>query len=122
MNSENDLNKRLFMFAVHTIRFLSKLKYSPETKVIRLQLTKSSTSSGANYEESQAGSSKADFINKVLIALREMRESNYWLRLLNEVISLDIKKSEELNLLISESKELKKILGTIVTRSRKNLK
>lgn len=48
----------------------------------KFQLGKSSTSVGANYEEAQAGSSKADFKNKVRISLKEARESNYWLRVL----------------------------------------
>jgi four helix bundle protein len=73
----NDLERRLFDFAVRTIKYLRTLPDAPEIKVIKYQLTKSSTSSGANYEEAQAGSSKADFNNKTRISLREMRESNY---------------------------------------------
>ncbi len=113
---ENDLTKRLFKFAVKTIKFLKTLPDSPEIKVIRYQLIKSSSSSGANYEESQAGSSKADFTNKVRISLREMRESNYWLRLIKEVENkIDV--VNELEWLINESDELKKILGSIVQKS-----
>lgn len=59
------------------LKFLPNLPKTPEFNVIRYQLAKSATSSGANYEEAQAGSSKADFNNKVRISLREMRESNY---------------------------------------------
>ena len=59
------------------MKFLPDLPKTSEFNVIRYQLAKSSTSAGANYEESQAGSSKADFNNKVRISLREMRESNY---------------------------------------------
>lgn len=58
---------------------------SSELNVIKYQLTKSATSIGANYEEAQAGSSKLDFTNKVRISLREMRESNYWLRILKGI-------------------------------------
>ncbi len=79
-------------------------------------MAKSSTSSGANYEESQAGSSKADFVNKVRISLREMRESSYWLRIIDGIKGNNIN-IEELNLLVSESNELKKILGSIVTKT-----
>lgn len=75
-----NLNERLFNFAVAVLKFLPKLPQTPEFKIIRYQLAKSSTSSGANYEEAQAGSSKPDFNNKIRISLREMRESNYWLR------------------------------------------
>ena len=77
---ENDLLERTFNFGVDCIKFMRHLPNYQEYTVIQYQLTKSSTSTGANYEESQAGSSKADFKNKVRIALREARESNYWLR------------------------------------------
>ena len=113
---ENDLIVRLFNFAVRTIKFLKGFPDSPEIKVIRYQLIKSSSSSGANYEEAQAGSSKADFTNKVRISLREVRESNYWLRIIKETIE-SIKNKEELDWLIDESIELKKILGSIVKKS-----
>ena len=88
---------------------------SPEYSIIKYQLTKSATSSGANYEEAQAGSSKADFINKVRISLREMRESNYWLRILK---GIELEPNQELDFLIQESKELKLILGSIVQKAR----
>lgn len=96
---------------------MRKLPDTPEYKTIRYQLSKSATSSGANYEESQAGSSKPDFTNKVRITLREMRESNYWLRIIN-AINDNLKNPSELQWLIKESTELKKILGSIVTRSK----
>jgi len=113
-----ELNKRLFEFAVTVLKFLPNLPKTPEMKVIRYQLAKSSTSSGANYEEAQAGSSKADFNNKVRISLREMRESNYWLRIIQATI-LDKKLDKPINFLIDESGQLKKILGSIVTKTNK---
>ena len=116
---ENELTQRLFKFAVGTIKFLKTLQDSPDVKIIQYQLIKSSTSSGSNYEESQAGSSKADFTNKVRISLKEMRESNYWLRLIKEVVD-KVYNINELEWLINESYELKKILGAIVQKS--NLK
>jgi four helix bundle protein len=67
---DENLSERLFKFAVNVLKFLKKLPRTPEMNVIRYQLAKSSTSSNANYEESQAGSSKADFNNKVRISLR----------------------------------------------------
>jgi four helix bundle protein len=59
-----DLNERLFKFSVDAILFLIKIKNIPEYSIIKYQLTKASTSSGANYEEAQAASSKQDFLNK----------------------------------------------------------
>lgn len=94
---------------------LKTLPYTPENKTIRTQLSKSACSSGANYEESQAGSSKADFNNKVRISLREMRDSNYWLRLVKRTVNvIDM---TECDFLIKESEELKKILGSILRHS-----
>lgn len=117
MENKNELEKRLFDFAVRTICFLRKLPNTQEYNVIKHQLIKSATSSGANYEESQAGSSKPDFCNKVRISLREMRESNYWLRLI-QAISDDKTYKEDLLWLVQESQELKLILGTIVQKTR----
>jgi four helix bundle protein len=113
-----DLNKRIFNFAVSVLKFLPNLPKTPEMNVVRYQLAKSSTSSGANYEEAQAGSSKPDFNNKVRISLREMRESNYWLRIITATIT-ENKLENDLDFLIDESEQLKKILGSIVTKTNK---
>ncbi|MEC5173952.1 MULTISPECIES: four helix bundle protein [Chryseobacterium] len=112
---QNDLLARTFMFGVNCLKFLRTLPNDPESKLIRFQLGKSATSIGANYEESQAGSSKADFKNKVKIALREARESNFWLRILK---NLDGYNSEEFQVLLNESAELKNILATIVNNTK----
>ena len=58
---ENDLLYRTFIFGVNCLKFLKTLPSSYELNVIKVQLSKSSTSIGANYEESQAGSSKLIF-------------------------------------------------------------
>ena len=83
-------------------------------------MIKAASSTGANYEEAQAASSKADFSYKTEISLKEMRESNYWLRLIRS-ISKDLNTDDErLNYLINESGELKLILGSIVSKTKKN--
>jgi len=106
---ENDLQKRLFKFAVDVIKMLRTLKGGNDLKIIDNQLGKSATSSGANYEEAQAAVSRADFGHKVGISLKEMRESNYWLRILIELYPSD----QEIIRLANESSELKNILGSI---------
>ncbi|KEY19620.1 four helix bundle protein [Kaistella antarctica] len=112
---KNDLLERTFWFGINCLKFLRKLPTDPEYKLIRYQLGKSSTSLGANCEESQAGSSKADFKNKVKISLRETRESNYWLRVIK---ALDEKEDIELTKLLVESIELKNIFGAIVNNTK----
>jgi len=110
---DNDLLDRTFNFGVRCLKHLRTLPNSSEYSIIKYQLGKSSTSVGANYEEAQAGSSKADFKNKVRISLKEARESNYWLRVLN---ALDESPNEEIDYLIKESNELKNILASIIKK------
>lgn len=111
----NDLEHRLFNFGIRVIKYLRRQPNTIEFKIIKNQLIKCSTSSGANYEESQAGSSKPDFSNKVRISLREMCESNYWLRV---IAGISEESDNELNFLLNESKELKLILGSIMQKTR----
>ncbi|MBN2638876.1 MAG: four helix bundle protein [Bacteroidales bacterium] len=115
---QNDLTKRLFQFSVDVILLLRKLDNNEPDRLFKYQLGKSATSAGANYEESQAGISRADFTNKVRIALKEMRESNYWLRLMRST-KPDVNMVDEIDTLIIESEELSKILGAIVNRLNK---
>ncbi|RLD79656.1 MAG: four helix bundle protein [Bacteroidetes bacterium] len=122
MDKQNNLSKRLFDFSVRVIRLLRTLPNKAEYNVIKYQLIKSSSSSGANYEESQAGTSRADFNNKVRIALKEKRESNYWLRLIKATIEKKTFDYNELDYLIKESSELSKILGSIVNKTDKEKK
>ncbi len=116
---KNDLQERLFEFVVRVFKFLRTLPDNKENSVIRYQLLKSSSSTGANYEEAQAGSSRADFVYKVEISLKEMRETNYWLRLIKATLEGQDINEMELENLIAESKELKLILGSIVTKTKK---
>lgn len=110
---ENDLLGRTFIFEVNTLKHLRTLPNTIEYQIIKHQLGKSATSIGANYEEAQAGSSKADFKNKVRISLKEARESNYWLRVLK---ALETQFNDEQDSLLQESIELKNILATIINK------
>lgn len=107
---KRDLSDRLLKFAIDVLRFLKTIGRSVENDVIIHQLAKSCTSTGANYEESQAASSKADFYNKIKISLRESRETTYWLKILK---ALNLGNRKTLNDLLTESDEIKRILGSI---------
>lgn len=108
-----DLRERLFKFSVDVIKAIRKLPNGPEYKIITYQLVKSSSSSAANYEEAQAAVSKADFSNKTGISLKEMRESNFWIRLILSISDF----KEDWGKLENESEQLKKILGSIYSKS-----
>ena len=89
MNHRNELSKRLLTFSINVIMFSRKLPNQVEFKVIKYQLIKSATSAGANYKEAQSGSSRADFRNKVNIALKEISETNYWLEIIFSIIETE---------------------------------
>lgn len=115
MSYKRDLEERLLTFAVDTIKFLKTLPYNREYNVLRTQLSKSSTSIGANYQESQAGTSR-EFKQRIQICLREARETNYWYRVISKLQIGDIKERKRL---LQESKELMLIFGSIATKNFK---
>ena len=108
-----DLKDRTFEFAIAIIELLKTVSYNKENDVIRYQLAKSGTSIGANYEETQATSSKADFRHKINIVLKETRESNYWLRIMRRA---KIGEQKAVAILIEESFELRNIFGSIYNK------
>lgn len=76
------LEKRTRKFAVSIIQLSSTLPNTPEGRVIRNQITKSGTSIGANYRESNRARSKADFRNKIKICESEASETQYWIEVI----------------------------------------
>ena len=87
-----DIRERAFALAVRVVKLCRYLeKNSDVGRVIVTQLLKAGTSVGANLEEAQAGQSKPDFISKNAIALKEARESIYWLRLISATNNFDEK-------------------------------
>lgn len=113
IEQKNDLCDRLLKFATDVILYMRSVKNSIETIDMKRQLIKSSTSSGANYEESQGSQTKPDFKTKVGIALKEMREANYFLRIF---LNLNIGEMNQCKFLVQESNELKKFLGSILSK------
>ncbi|MBI4947358.1 MAG: four helix bundle protein [Bacteroidetes bacterium] len=113
MTRKNDLCERLFRFSVDVILYLRTVRNSIETMDIKRQLIKSSTSSGANYEESQGSPTKPDAKTKIGISLKEMKESNYFLRVFNSLKLGDVEKS---SYMVNESSELKLILASIINK------
>jgi len=116
-----ELLKRTFDFGVNCLLFLESLPKTKVNAVITYQLAKASTSLGSNYEEAQGAESSNDFIHKIGIVLKETRECNYWLRVLNAILS-DSYKDIMFKNLLSESSDLKKIFTSIRLTAQQNLK
>src|SRR5215470_3232524 len=100
----------------NTVRTINVVESLPKTLVGRRigdQLFRSGTSVGANFEEAPAAESKDDFVHRLQIALKELRESNYWLRLLAEAGKLP---KPCLEPLLDESNQLVAMLSKAVAK------
>jgi len=119
MGKAGDILDRTYNFALRIVVLARHLPNSVECRVLIRQLVRSGTSVGANIEEATAGVSREDFIHKMNIALKEARETHYWLCLIRDSKYLP---RERFDAIIQEADELSKILGSIVSKSRKKNK
>ena len=109
-----DLRERLFEFGCLIVRVAQFLHtQGPVATAISYQVLKSGTSAGANYEESDDGSSNRDVLAKQKIALREVKETRFRLRILRYCDLL----TPEQDPVIDESEELVRILATVIRNS-----
>jgi len=114
-----DIRERAFAFAVRIVKLCQYLeKNTSVSKTLINQLLKAGTSVGANLEEAQAGQSKPDFISKNAIALKEARESKYWLKLISATNTFDEKISNGIKELIEEASEISKIIASIIVSAK----
>ncbi len=114
-NSEINIDKRTYEFALRVLTVVDKIPNTHSGKTVARQLARSGTSIGANVEESRAGESRADFIHKMNIALKESRETHYWLRIVKDKKFVE---SDRLSEIIKESDEIRKILGASVKTAK----
>jgi four helix bundle protein len=112
----SDLRERAFEFAVAVIGLHRYVyKQEPSLRSTSAQAAAAAGSVGANLEEADAAQSRADFISKCTISLKEARESRFWLRVLARFI-----KGDRIAALIQEATELIAILTTIVRKSKEH--
>ena len=120
MNSKmkpDELADRLLIYAVRTGRVVDSL---PETRLgrhIAAQLVRAGTAPAPNYEEGCAAESRRDFIHKLRISLKELRESRCWLRM---IAKSDLLPDSQLLDLVDESTQLCSILGASIVTARKH--
>jgi len=110
----NPVLDKSFRFAVKVVKSYSlHIKNDFHLKDLLRQLLRSGTSIGANIAESQEAVSKKDFINKLSIALKEAKETEYWLKLLREASLIEEK---EFHSLIIDCNELLRLLISILKK------
>ncbi len=116
----DDLSQRFMSFAVSIMKIEKQLCRTYSGRHIYGQLFRAGSSAGANYEEARAAESRADFIHKMQIVLKELRESHYWIRLLN-ASKLVTNDDEVLKFLYTESKELSNISAKSVVTAKSKI-
>lgn len=112
----NPVVEKSFKFAVRIVKFY-RVFYKKDYSILPLlkQLLKSGTSIGANISEAQSAFTKKDFINKLGIALKESRETEFWLKLLKES---DIISEKEYTSIYTDCDELSRLSTTIIKSSK----
>ena len=113
MNS--NVEQKSFLFSVRIVKLARYLQEEKREYILSKQLIRSGTSIGANIVESQQAQSRADFISKLSIALKEACETNYWLRLLQ---ATDYLSEPEFSSIIADCRELEKMLTSIIKTTR----
>ncbi len=113
-----DLENRLIDFAVRIIKLVESLPKSPVGNHIAGQLLRSGTSPAPNYGEAQSAESRKDFVHKMRVCLKELRETRVWLIILCRLGLL--RDSKELEWLIAECNELISIFVASIRTATKN--
>ncbi len=106
---QNPIEEKSFNFAVRSVRLYRHLMENKHEYVLSKQFLRSGTSIGANVSEAERGQSKADFIAKMSIALKEANETYYWLRLLNASEFLNEAEFESMN------KDLRELIALLIS-------
>jgi len=117
MSGKGDqLSERLTDFIVKVIKIVDALPKTIAGKHIGGQLVSSGTSCGANYEEGCGAESRSDFIHKMSIVLKELKESRFWLRLIRRT---QILSPEDIDPAMGECDELCAIIGKSISTAKK---
>lgn len=119
MTAKDDLNKRLYVYALKIIKFVESIPYRPTTRVLTGQLVRSGTSVTANIFEAKSASSRKDYINFYNHALKSANETKLWLCLLRDSGAT---KTEVVRPLLKETVEIAKILGASIVTMKSKLK
>lgn len=116
MNAQ-ELSARLLDLAVRVMRVVEVLPRTRPGRHVADQLLRAGTSPGANYEEACGAESPRDFVHKLGLSLKELKESRYWLRI---VVRVPLVEPRSLGPLLSELEELIAILARSIDTARRS--
>ncbi len=112
---DNAIRDKSFAFALRIVKLYQYLTEQKKEYVLSKQLLRSGTAIGALVREAQHAESRADFIHKLGIALKEANESDYWLELLHQSGYID---SKGFKSIVADVQELLKILTSILKTTK----
>ena len=115
MIKENLIKEKSFDFAIKIVDLTRALDIVKKEHILSKQLLRSGTSIGANINEAQFSPTKADFINKMNISLKEANETLYWIELMHKTNYIT---NEEYNNIINDIIDIKNILMAIVKNAK----
>lgn len=111
----DNISYRLRNLAVAVMRLSRSVRDDPDATHVMRQLVRAATGGGANYEEARGAESRADFIHKVGLANKEVREALYWLRVAQEAGLVGVPVAD----LVQEADELVAILTSSIKTARR---
>ena len=117
MTQDNPIENRSYQFALRIVKAYKYLTRQKDEYILSKQMLRSGTSIGAMMREAKFAQSRADFINKASIALKEANETLYWIELLHDSDYFD---DLSFNSLHQEADELTAILASIVKSTKEN--
>ena len=115
----NQLEERLINFAVRIVKLAANLPRTPAGKHVAGQILRSGTSPAPNYGEARGAESRADFIHKLKVVLKELNETRIWLRIIERS---DMLRQELINDIIGENTELCRIFTSSLKTARQSQK
>ena len=115
---DNAIEAKSFQFSVRIVKLCRYLLNEKKEFILSKQLLRAGTSVGANIAEAQQAQRRKDFVSKLCIALKEAGETDYWLRLLR---ATDYLTESEYKSLITDCKELEKLLTSIVKSTKSSV-
>lgn len=114
-----ELREKSYAFSIRIVKLNRYLNTDKKEFVLSKQVLRSGTSIGAMVRESEFGQSKADFINKLSVGLKEANETEYWLSLLKDTDFIDLKMYERLK---TDIDTLIKMLVASIKTAKNNVK
>lgn len=111
-----DIHERIYQFVVRVLNLTKSLPKTPQNLILIAQIIRSVTSMGANDQEADGTDSRKDFIAKYAIVRKEGKETNYWLRLIEDTNPTFKNRMISLR---QEGKEIVKIVSTIILNSKR---